>query len=601
MRVLFHVEPLAMHNRPFHYWAWLARTADMAHALAAAGEDVECRWLLNAALATRAVAPRDRESRGTPAAGHGLPREAIAVLGQEELREAYGVPNVEILSQLHHGRAPGAALAAHARLLRERLAGFTPEVIVTYTPSAALRAAWPEALILHTENGLFSRAPYAPAQFFDPEGLYAHSLLATRATELAARTPTAGETALLASLRARASALAQAASPFHALESAMRERYARLALLPLQFGGEAGFDLNGPFRNQGEYLLHVLERLPADVGVLVTEHPTALWVGDRIDEETRTWLADACPQAEFVPLEAAPFAGQALIPHVDAVISVSSSLGLQARFWGRDLVAPGASHLAPWVTHERIEDLSQRRDATPPDGMLGWALTHYFVPESLCLADGAWIAARWRAQLAAWRSGVRGLALLSPAAADADLHARLVEAMPEPPLPVDPSWLANGDFTRWLSGGTLSRPGGWEVLPAGATLARLPGDEGGVRVTPAGEGETLLLQRIPDARRFAGRRVEFELRARAPHGGRVELYLYSQPGEGGASPSGTPAAAFAPGPEWTWFTAECALPARTSHELRAGHHTEVVLRLPAGSGPVEIGELRIARGELNAA
>ena len=110
----------------------------------------------------------------------------------------------------------------------------------------------------------------------------------------------------------------------------MRKRHRRLCLLPLQFAGEPGFELNSPFRNQGEYLFHVLERLPADLGLLVIEHPTAHWIGDIIDDETREYVRGQYPQVTFVDWQRVESAGQYLIHHVDYVIGVSSSLGLQA-------------------------------------------------------------------------------------------------------------------------------------------------------------------------------------------------------------------------------------------------------------------------------
>ena len=124
---------------------------------------------------------------------------------------------------------------------------------------------------------------------------------------------------------------------------------------------------------QGRFMSH-------DVGVLVTHHGTSLWVGDRIDEETREYLSAACPQAVFVPFEAAPNAGQMLVPHVDAVVSVSSSIGMQARFWGKRLIAPGWSHLAAWSDSTKVEALAD--GALPParddDAALAWLMRHYW-------------------------------------------------------------------------------------------------------------------------------------------------------------------------------------------------------------------------------
>ena len=70
MRVLFHVEPLVMHSRPFHYWAWLDRVASMGRLLRTRGW--ECRWAMNYALGSRAVAPFDPDERPHTQRGQGL-------------------------------------------------------------------------------------------------------------------------------------------------------------------------------------------------------------------------------------------------------------------------------------------------------------------------------------------------------------------------------------------------------------------------------------------------------------------------------------------------------------------------------------------------
>lgn len=430
MRILFHVEPLHFHNRPFHYWAWLDRAASLGRNLESQGWDV--RWAMNAALATRAVAPRPAVHEHHPSEGHGLRREHIGVLHQEEIRRLYGVPNMEILRGIHEGTWPPATRLAHGRLLRERLDGFDPDVIITWSPSAHLRSAHPDALILHTENGIFSRAPYEAFQFLDPQGLYSQSLVSTHAESLRARIATDRERAWLADFRDRARAHHRAVTPFRELEERLRLEYRSIAFLPLQFAGEAGFDLNAPFRNQGEFLWHVLEHLPSDVALIVTEHPTALWVGDRIDEETREYLSAAAPQAHFVPFDAAPHAGQVLLHHCDSVISVSSSLGLQALLFGRTLIAPGSSHLRDWAHSSDPAALSRFPDATNVDGAMAFLLRHYFVRDQLCFEDAAAIDGHIRRMHSKWTTGERGLSLLEPIESIESIEAAMLGRFPDP-------------------------------------------------------------------------------------------------------------------------------------------------------------------------
>src|SRR5262249_29176609 len=154
---------------------------------------------------------------------------------------------------------------------------FVPDVMLALAPAAQLRAAFPDAMLLGCDVAAYSRAPFAKALFLDPEGLWGQSVPATRAAELLAFEPSAGERALLEAFRARFGSYSRATSPFAPLEEELRARHRRVGLLALQFAGEPGFDCNAPFRNQGEYLLHALESLPGDVGLVVVEHPTAHW------------------------------------------------------------------------------------------------------------------------------------------------------------------------------------------------------------------------------------------------------------------------------------------------------------------------------------
>lgn len=604
MRILFHIEPLHFHNRPFHYWAWLGRAAAMGQRLASRGWDV--RWLMNAALAVRATAGEPAR-RGRPASqGHGLPRERLVLMHQEELRQPFGCSNMEILQGLQHGRWPDSTVRSYGERLRERLAGFSPDVIVTWTPADHLRAVFPDALVLHTENGMFSRAPYPAFQFFDPHGLYGRSLLATHADTLRSCMPSGEQRAWLASFRARAREHHAADSMFHSLVAGLRERYRRVALLPLQFGGEAGFELNAPFRNQGEYLWHVLERLPADVALLVTEHPIAHWVGDVIDEETREYLAAAAPQARFIPLSAAMHGGQVLLHHSDAVISVSSSLGLQALCFERTLVSPGWSHLRAWAHSDDPAHVGDDAAAPDLDGAMAWLLQHYFVRDARCLEDAEWLDGFLRRFHARWQSGMRGLECFEPCEPVAALESEMLAALPAPRKAKSLTGMRvrNGDFAESSGAGV---PAGWHLQPGRRAEVRCEAVAGdalppGAPIRAArlsrrqvGETPTLLLQRVPDATALAGAAITVDLWARGPLGASLSVYLYQQPGRGGAEPQGTPPRAFELESTWRPLSYTARVPDVDVARLGDGHHTELVLMLPPDvAGDVEVTDVRLS-------
>lgn len=601
MRILFHIEPLQFHNRPFHYWAWLARAASMGRNLASRDWDV--RWVMNAALGARATSGATAR-RGQPSSqGHSLPREQILLLHQDPIRRLYDAPNMAILEGLQNQHWPEVTRLAHGSLVRDGLAGFTPDVILTWTPSDHLRAVYPDALILHTENGLFSREPYPPFQFFDPQGLYGRSILATHAEGLRGIAANERERAWLEGFRARVRAHHAGGTVFHELERSMRAKYRKLVLLPLQFAGEAGFDLNAPFRNQGEFLWHVLERLPPDVGLVVTEHPIAHWVGDVIDEETREYLAAAAPQARFVPLSAALHGGQTLLHHCDAAISVSSSLGLQALFFGRTLISPGRSHLRAWARSEDPAALAEDMPALDLDGAMAWLLRHYFVRDARCLQDGEWLDTFLRRSHAKWASGVRGLEFFEPCEALEPLERAMLAAIPEPPRVLDAAaaGIRNGDFAEEEDG----RPAAWHLLAGRKARARLltadgPQPGGASRAarvarTRVGESPTLLLQRVPDATRLAGAAVTVDLMARGPLGSSLSVYLFQQTGQGGGAAQGTTPQSFGLEPDWQALRYTARLPHLDPTALGAGHHTELVLLLPPDlEGEFEVSGVRLS-------
>ena len=605
-RLLFYIEPLVMHSRPFHYWMWLELAAGMGRALEGAGPDWDVRWAMNHALATRAVGPYRPGERPHPRRTHGLERDRIAVFAQEEIRELYGAPNSAILEGLHHERWPADVVQRHAALLRDRLAGFEPDVIVCWTASAPLRAAFPNALVLHAEMGPFSREPYPAQMVFDPQGGFGQSLLATDADAIRARGCETDDLAALRAMRERLRAHHAATTVFAGTERHLREQYRSLVLLPLQFGGEFGFDANGPFRNQGEYLFHVLERIPHDVGVLVTHHGTSLWVGDRIDEETREYLSAACPQAVFVPFEAAPNAGQMLVPHVDAVVSVSSSLGMQARFWGKRLIAPGWSHLAAWSDSTKVEALAD--GALPParddDAAFAWLMRHYWADLDE-VRDGARFGARLAGMLERFRSGARGLALLADGGALAPRAERLAESLPEPvpPVTVPEGALDNGA----LAGEPGRTPEGWVLQsPADATVALAraagPGATDALRIERAepGAAPTLVFQRIADVRALAGAFATVRFHARGSAGESVSTYFYQQFGPGGSPSRGTEAASFALDEEWREYRHTLTIPAADDAALGVGHHTELAFLLPPAltNAWVELADVRLEPGSI---
>jgi Capsule polysaccharide biosynthesis protein len=604
VKALFFVEPLLLHNRPYHYWVPLGSAADMAHALRSVGWQV--RIVCNEALAERAVAERGVGPHDSKL-GHGMPGEEIVVLEQEPIRRHFGLPNSRIIETLHRDDG-GPAVAAYAQLLRDALGDFVPDVIFSVTPGAQLRAAFPDALFFSSAPAAYSRPPFPLTDFLDPVGLWDRSMPVRHAAALLAREPAPDERALLDAFRRRFGAYFHAVSPFGPLIADLRARHRAVGLLPLQFAGEPGFDCNAPFRSQGEYLFHVLENLPPDVALVVIEHPTARWLGDFIDDDTREFLAWRYPSVVFLDYRAADSAGQTLVADVDFVISVSSSIGLQALFFEKPLVAVGWSHLVPFATIAGMERFPAAGPLPPRDPRLDrvlcWFMSHYFIPAELS-TDASWLAPFLERSVERARAGLTDLDFFDPVAPIEQLSTNLfglLEGLARAPLA---GRVHNGDFSAWSDGyGPIGAggggPDGWELLDfeggvATVTRGHDAGGSASVRRAEVGRGATLFLQRVPDVASCAGALGRVRFRARSFGRATVLVYLYLQVNDGQPS-VGTQQRPFLLGPEWQGFEHIVTVPAIGARTPGPGNHVEVVFMLPveAGVTDFELAEVELA-------
>jgi len=125
---------------------------------------------------------------------------------------------------------------------------------------------------------------------------------------------------------------------------------------------------------------------------------------------------------------------QFLVPRVDGVWSVSSSVGYQALLFNRLLGSPPSTELSKIADATTFENFFSRlgdRNPTNPDRFIAWLLERYLVPGML-LADGHWFRDYLQRRLDAARSATDPIDAFVPTA-DAD---RLMQAWTVAPRPL---------------------------------------------------------------------------------------------------------------------------------------------------------------------
>lgn len=327
------------------------------------------------------------------------------------------------------------ALDIIAKEVAGHVSGFVPDIVIAFAGHANyLAKLWPNALRLHTEVGAYARNPYPLTMFFDHLGMHGRSAIGRVGRRILTGPVTTDGRALVSAFRSRMAAALQAHDPFRSHD--FRRGFDRLCLLPLNMFNDFSFEAQADYRSQFEYLYDVLSAAPRDVGVIVTEHPGATHVLKRHGPLANVdYLRKTFPNMIFLDeFRSYATSSQFLVPRVDGVWSVSSSIGYQALLFGRALGSPPATQLSSVANSTTFKDFFGRLgngNSIDADAFLAWQLERYLVPTTL-FNDGRWLHDYLRRRLDAARSAVDPIDAFVPTA-DAD---RLAEAwIAQAPIP----------------------------------------------------------------------------------------------------------------------------------------------------------------------
>ncbi|MEW7848802.1 hypothetical protein AB2N08_08880 [Massilia aurea] len=125
------------------------------------------------------------------------------------------------------------------------------------------------------------------------------------------------------------------------------KNYRKNYCVPLQISDYFATSNKQTGTKQWDFLISVLEAAPADVGIVVTHYLSPGLEERVVLPDNINYLSTRFPNLIYsTELDESGSASQALLPLVDGVITISSSVGLQAKLLGKDLITVGDSHLS---------------------------------------------------------------------------------------------------------------------------------------------------------------------------------------------------------------------------------------------------------------
>jgi predicted HAD superfamily hydrolase len=275
-------------------------------------------------------------------------------------------------------------------LVKSKLNDYTPDVILTYESSAPfLKKLFPDTLIINSMLGMFSREPFPELATLDPFGIYKNSFINNSLPS----SISSSELDDLNIVRDTYKKSILDLTPFN--RSMISSDFDSIALLPLQVSNYFAFSGNTPnssIHTQEQLLFEVLDNLDPKIGLLVTEHGAE---NNIITSSNYDSLKKKYPNLIWMPeLKDLRWGSQYILPFIDSVIAVSSSVALQAYFWNKTVISFGDCFLNlssnssfDW---SEINDLIVSKHTSTSNSVLYFLLFKYYIPMKSKLHSSSW-------------------------------------------------------------------------------------------------------------------------------------------------------------------------------------------------------------------
>ena len=261
-----------------------------------------------------------------------------------------------------------------------------PNLILQFNHHAPyLHVAFKNSPLFNFHEGGLSRPPFPPSWHFGSDKYLAGTDLSTSLSIGLDNNDRGTPNEVVEFIRCNSYAALERVNPFKGKLQLWRKKYRSLYLLPLQVSGEVSFDVLCKYENQYHFLIDVLEKTPADVGLIVTEHPWVPVITREMNDELSYRFPNYIYEADFsLTMNVSTY----FVPYVDAVISMSSSLFWHAALMGKTCCGLGDGEFSKVADTNSLDVLNKllRNESLPPyryDNLIYTRLTRNWVPGSL--------------------------------------------------------------------------------------------------------------------------------------------------------------------------------------------------------------------------
>jgi HAD superfamily hydrolase (TIGR01549 family) len=377
MKILFYINPLVVRSDPsFYSGAIHKKIIPQAKLLLASGHEIT--FIVSEFDATHVI--------------NFIPQANVISISQRELVCALG--STRNIERALYKSTNQKTIASMYTLIKTKAPSLIDVVIAWETPANLFRQLYSNAKIIHQMPGFLSRVPFPELYTLDMNGLFHESMLSKHIDTIRTLPVDPRAITLLQSIRAELLSFISANTPITRGQLDPLGKFKRLILLPLQVTDQYAFLADSGYESQLALLMDVLASTPEYIGVVVTQYANASASEKVLNDERYLQLKAVYPHLIFdKSFDRIDSISQYLLSAVDAVISVSSSIGTQALLWQKPFIALEKSHMVGLATHASIADyasaIAEGGDpSVDADNVLSWILTYQQPLASIVLQDG---------------------------------------------------------------------------------------------------------------------------------------------------------------------------------------------------------------------
>lgn len=291
-------------------------------------------------------------------------------------------------------------------LLAPKLSSSYDAILIWENPVPFLEELFPEALVVHQMPGAFSRAPFPATTTFDVDGLYRDGAIHKHSYEIIDHS-SLHKSETLKHFRDNIKNVYGKLPPLYEAEL-KKHSFENLALLPLQVSNHYAFISDTPYASQIDLLHDALANTPENVGLVATQYVSPKISDTVLNTQTYPLLKASWPNLIYSSeFDKTQTISQHLLPQVSKVITCSSSVGMQAMLWSRNLDILGETFLSNY-SDSHLANLELNAQ-TARDNLMSFLLERHQVMSTRIVHDGKFLSDLLCALIEKKRANAQGI------------------------------------------------------------------------------------------------------------------------------------------------------------------------------------------------